>query len=474
MRVLLLSMPDTADVLDFGARFANLAIVSLAGNLPGHDVKVLDLVLSKPHVKKALKDALEKARPQLVGLSAMTFQFDTMLRVANYIREWDSTVKIAAGGYHTTLMARELAENGTSLPLDFLVRGEAEETFAELLTELERATPDLEGIKGLSYRHIGHWNHNPDRPLCDLSNLALPNRKARLSGGYYLLHLPMDVAETSRGCPYNCKFCSITKMYGKTFRAFPEERVVEDLKNIRDQGAKVVFFVDDNITYDIEHFRKVCRAIIAHGLNDMSYVVQATAVGIAQNPELVAEMDRANFRYVFVGFESMTPTALKEMNKPTNPEINSRAARLLKQHGMAIIAGFIVGYPEDTKESVNLSFRLLKELKYDMLYAQYLTPYPKTALRQEMLEAGLVANLDNYKAYDGFTCNIRTRHLSQKALYRSLKSAVLRSNFDLSLITNNYFLRKCPRPFLKAILKSMITNVYNVIAARQRNWKMDI
>ena len=79
MRVLLLSMPDTAQFIDFITRLPNLAIISLAGNLPGHEVRVLDLILFKPHFEAALRQALSSLRPQVVGLSAMTFQFDTLL-----------------------------------------------------------------------------------------------------------------------------------------------------------------------------------------------------------------------------------------------------------------------------------------------------------------------------------------------------------------------------------------------------------
>jgi radical SAM superfamily enzyme YgiQ (UPF0313 family) len=263
-------------------------------------------------------------------------------------------------------------------------------------------------------------------------------------------------------------------MYGRTFRTYSEDRIIADLQAIKDRGSKAVFFVDDNITHDIDHFRRVCRAIVLHGLNDMHYLVQATAVGIAQNPDLVADMDRANFRYVFVGFEAMTPQALKGVNKPTNPEINRRAAALLRQHGMAIIAGCIVGYPEDTAASVRENIRLIRSLKPDMIYAQYLTPYPKTVLREEMLAAGLVTNLNDYGRYDGFSCNIRTHHLETRELYRILKGQMVLSHFDPSLIKANFFLRKCPRPFLRSVFKSIGLTLYNILASRQLTQSTDL
>lgn len=467
-------MPDTADVIDFMARLPNLALVSLAGNLPGHEVRVMDLVLFKPNVRKPLEDVLSSFRPDLVGLSSMTFQFDTLLRVAGFIRSRRPDIRIVAGGYHATLLSDELTAGEQPLPLDYIVRGEGEETFAELVSELGRANPDLGRIEGLSYRDSSGWVHNPDRGLTVLDRLALPDRSARVADGFSLIHLKMDVAETSRGCPFNCKFCCINRMYGPTFRAHSEERIIADIRDIRKRGAKAVFLVDDNITYDIDHFRMVCRSIVKNGLNDLAYVVQLSAAGIARNPDMAEEMDRANFRYAFVGFESMIPSALKGVHKPTNPEINRQAAALLRKHNIAIIAGCVVGYPDDTEESVKDNFRLIKKLKPDMIYAQYLTPYPKTVIRKELLEEGLVENIEDYRDYDGFHCNVRTRRMTRQKLYDTLKREALLSNFDPSLIFVNHFLRRFPLQFVSRMAKCAVLTACNVMAGRQRTQWLDL
>ena len=474
MKILLLAMPDTADVFDYYTLMPNLAIVSLAGSLQEHEVKVLDLVVCKPKIRQALEKVLRDFKPDLIGLSAMTFQFDTLVRVAKYLRLTHPTVKLAAGGYHATLMAEEITTSGDDLPLDFLIRGEGEATLRELVAELAKPVPNFQQVAGLSYRQGDVWFHNPLRPLLDLSQLPLPNRGTRLRSNFYFLDKTIDVVETSRGCPYNCKFCSITHMYGHTFRPFPIDRIITDLKAVRRHGGQAVFLVDDNITFDINHFHRVCQAIVDHGLNDLYYTTQVTAVGIAQNPDLVAAMARANFHTVFVGFESMDPTHLKKMKKPTNPEINQRAAALLRQHGIAIIAGLIVGYPEDTRESVINNFRLLLKLKPDLIYPQFMTPYPKTIVRQELLEAGLVVNINDFRTYDGFSCNIRTHHLDQKNLYRILKTESVKCFLTPSQISANRYLRQQTIPFLRAAAKAFLTNIYNVLRTRRLSRQLDI
>ena len=474
MRIVLFAMPDTSDILETACRLPNLALASLAAAVKDHDLHILDLVLKKPAVKDAIRDTIQTYSPQLVGLSAMTFQFDTLLRVAAYIKSINPEIQIVAGGYHATLMYKEISEEKSELPLDFIVRGEGELTFAALVEALEQEKPDFQAINGLSYRSETGWQHNLERGLLDISKLPIPARSSRIDNSFYILDQPMDVVETSRGCPNNCKFCCITHMYGHTFRPFPIERVIEDLKQIKANGTKSVFVIDDNITHSIDHFKTVCRAIIDNGLNDMSYMTQVTAAGMANNPDLVALMDEANFRIIFVGFESMDPDVLRAMKKPTSPKINQQAAAILRKHNMGIIAGSIVGFANDTKESIKKQLEQVRSLLPDGIYVQYITPYPKTVLREEMLAADLVVNKDDFSKYNGFSCVVRTRHLSREELYKAKKLECLKPYFNLKMIWGNYFLRNYFLSYLKHELKTIGMLLFNILTLKQRKNDIDI
>ena len=136
--------------------------------------------------------------------------------------------------------------------------------------------------------------------------LALPRRSARVLGGYTLLGRPVDVVETSRGCTFDCSFCSIIEMRGRNFHAFPIERVLDDIRDARDHGARAIFLVDDNITLDVRRFEQLCHALIAARLNGLDYTVQAMTSAIASGGStLAALMRRAGFRYVFLGIENV-------------------------------------------------------------------------------------------------------------------------------------------------------------------------
>src|SRR6202011_2863914 len=126
---------------------------------------------------------------------------------------------------------------------------------------------------------------NPPRPVIPLAAqaLRLPNRSARVLSGYTLLGRSVDVVETSRGCTFDCSFCSIIEMRGRNFHPYPLDRVLADIADARRHGAEAIFFVDDNITLDVERFEALCQAIIDAGFDDADYIVQTMTAPIAQH-----------------------------------------------------------------------------------------------------------------------------------------------------------------------------------------------
>ena len=148
---------------------------------------------------------------------------------------------------------------------------------------------------------------NADRHVSGLDgDVKPPNRAARVLPGYTFMGRSIDVVETSRGCTYDCSFCSIIEMRGRNFHVWPVDRVIADIRDAHDRGARAIFIVDDNITLNIARFKALCEAIIAHGLTDIHYIVQGMTSAIAAaGDELAALMQRAGFRYVFLGIENV-------------------------------------------------------------------------------------------------------------------------------------------------------------------------
>jgi len=429
MRILLLSMPDSFEhtpVLTM--RMPNGALASLAGNVDSHHpVAVADLILTQRRVRETVVRLMQEHEPDLVGLSVMTFQRRTALAIVRLIRSLKPNVSIVAGGYDPSLAPEEYED--PALGIDFLVRGEGELTFRDLIRALERHG-DPATIGGLSYRSASQsekFCHTPARPVTTLESgaIRLPNRAARVLDGYTFLGRPVDIVETSRGCTYDCSFCSIIEMRGRNFHTFGFERVLADIADARARGARTIFLVDDNITLNVARFEGLCRAIVDAGLNDIEYIVQAMTSSIAAHGDTLAPaMRAAGFRYVFLGIENILDedlaflkAAAKNAERSGGRRVGNatlRAIQYLHHEHMYVVGGIIVGNPDDTREAIEANLTFARQY-VDWPYIQHPTPYPGTPMTSDFRSRGLVVN-ERVEEYDGTTAVVRTAHLSAEEI----------------------------------------------------------
>jgi anaerobic magnesium-protoporphyrin IX monomethyl ester cyclase len=419
MKVLLLSMPDSFEHMPAVAiRMPNGGLSSIAGNVdPHHEVAIADLVLVQSKVREVVTQLVLELNPDLVGLSVMTFQRRSARRVIELLRTLKPGLKIVAGGYDPSLAPEAYQD----MAVDFLVRGEGDLTFRELLRALEHHS-GFERICGLSYRSDAEWVQNPDRPVHSLEGpeIRLPNRTARVLKGYTLLGRQVDVVETSRGCTYDCSFCSIIEMRGRNFHTYSFDRVLDDIRDARAHGARTIFLVDDNIMLNVHRFEGLCQAIIDAGLNELDYFVQAMTSSIATHGETLAPlMHLAGFRYVFLGIENILEQDLEFLRasaKNTDrsndrPAANAtlRAIDYLHRNNMFVVGGLIVGNPDDSRDSIEANLDFARQY-VDWPYIQHPTPYPRTPMTREFRDRQLITN-DRLEEYDGTTAVVRTKHL---------------------------------------------------------------
>ena len=414
-------MPDSFEhTPSLAMRMPNGALASLAGNLdPTHEVAVADLILAQSAVRTTVEQLVRDQQPDIVGLSVMTFQRSTARRLISLIRTLRPTTFIVVGGYDPSLAPD--AWTNAAIGVDAIVRGEGELTFRELVRALEAGAP-LDRVEGLWFRNRDGFRQTRPRAVTSIENgtVAAPRREARVLTGYTMLGRQVDVVETSRGCTFDCSFCSIIEMRGRNFHRFPIPRVIGDITDARTRGARAIFLVDDNITLDVERFKALCEAIIAAGLTDIDYLVQGMTSAIAAHGETLAPlMARAGFRYVFLGIENVLDddlAFLKADAKNRTREGGRRtgnasieAINILHRHGMVVVGGLIVGNPDDTPDAIaaNLAFAR----KYvDWPYIQHPTPYPGTPMTRDFVERGLVVN-QRVEEYDGTTAVTRSTHL---------------------------------------------------------------
>jgi len=449
MKILLLSSPIVQKDFDRIARLPNLGLASLAAHVQDlATVHVADL--------HGMKDYREYVRMMadgydLVGLTAMSFQYKEALALAEIIKQ--SGAKTVFGGYHPTLAFQEIGQSEDAGIIDYIVRGEGEATFPELVRSL-LADREPQDVPGLSYHRAGcaHMVHNPERPLLKVEDIRMPMRDARLiTRGFYSFDVPIDSVETSRGCTQGCKFCSINLMYGRRFRRFSIERVIEDIRDAEDHGAGAIFFPDDNITLDPKRLERLCQAIIDAGLTHLRYKTQASASGIASSRRLVDKMGEAGFDGVFLGVESVNRRNLEFLGKGKMSDDAQRAVQYLHDNGIIVSTGLIGGNPEDGAEDLWENFRLARQLKVDFPIFYINTPYPKTPMREELQEMGLVANSD-FTRYDGLHANCHTKYLRAEEV-QYITWEMNARYYDLEWLGYNKVKRLYPKWFVREMLR---------------------
>jgi radical SAM superfamily enzyme YgiQ (UPF0313 family) len=416
-------MPDSFEHMPASSvRMPNGALTSLAGNIdPHHRVAVADLILAQGEVRSTVARLVREFVPAVVGLSVMTFQRKTAFGIIDLVRSLKPDVQIVVGGYDPSLATE--AYLGTSHGVtDFIVRGEGELTFRELVRAIENHS-DYAHILGLSYRTGDVFTHNADRPISGLedADIRLPNRAARVLRGYTMLGRQIDVIETSRGCTFDCSFCSIIEMRGRNFNKFSFDRVLADIRDARDHGARVLFIVDDNLTLNVKRFEALCHAIIDAKLNTLDYTVQAMTSAIADHGATLAPlMRKAGFRYVFLGIENILDEDLGFLHatsKNTKHVDGKRAGNAavtaiehLHRNKMYVIGGLIVGNPDDTRERIEANLQFARKF-VDWPYIQHPTPYPRTPMTKELAARGLITS-DRVEEYDGTTSVVACEQLS--------------------------------------------------------------
>src|SRR5437773_5830291 len=423
MSVLLFSMPDSFEHMPpLGIRMPNGALTSLAGNVDHHhSVAVADLILAQRRIRETVEQLVRNLKPDLVGLSVMTFQRATAKRIVDLVRSLRPDVRIVAGGYDPTLAVEAYTECSSGV-IDFVVRGEGDITFRDLLRAIESGG-GYQRITGLSYRDGQVFRHNPPRPVHRLAGdeIRPPRRSARVLRGYTMLGRQVDVVETSRGCTFDCSFCSIIEMRGRNFHTYDLNRVIADIRDAHDRGARTIFLVDDNITLNVQRFEALCRRIVEAKLNRIDYIVQAMTSSIANHGEkLEVLMRRAGFRYVCLGIENILDNDLGFLSARSKNEERShgrivgnaslKAIHYIRKNKMFVVGGLIVGNPDDTPKSIEANLEFARRY-VDWPYIQHPTPYPRTPMTKDFHDRNLIIN-NRLEEYDGTTAVVRTEYMS--------------------------------------------------------------
>jgi radical SAM superfamily enzyme YgiQ (UPF0313 family) len=312
--------------------------------------------------------------PKIVGMSVVTINSKRAYRLAKIIKDIDRSYLIILGGIHPTVLPDEALNHPE---IDIVVQGEGENTLSELIARLEKGT-DYTDIEGIAYKKEGKIVHNPRRPLIDLS--LMPPFPYDLFDTTYGSYRDFGSVFTSRGCPYNCIFCSQRAISGQKVRYIAPGRILNDIELLVNKyHQEKILFMDDNFAVNKGHTLGILNGIIDRGLHKKVCFV-AEMRGDAVDYEMLKKMKEANVNMVSIGMETGSQRLLGIIDKKEKVEDNVRAIRLAHQLGMTTSTSFIFGLPTEQRQERLLTARLAREIPLDDARFNVAVPYPGTRL----------------------------------------------------------------------------------------------
>lgn len=376
-----------------------------------------------------LASAFEKLRPDVVGVGGPTCYSKRALRVLEMAKELlGPDVLTVAGGPHFSLLAEhELSSNDF---LDVVVVGEGELTAYELVKAVEEGRP-LKGILGLAFRDEGgHIVFTGERPLVkDLDSLPMPAWDLLPMERYRLVAWGKraTMLVSSRGCPFNCSFCSERIFWRGVWRPHSPGRVVDEMALVRTKyGKDLIWFGDDTFNLSRERNIAICREILERGLN-VSWGIEARADLIVRDRDILGLMKEAGLFWVLMGVEGASDAELRRYGKGITLRQVREAFRALREHDIITQAMFIIGERWDTKASILAKERLAEELDADFVIFTPLTPFPGTPLYELAKSQGWIEEKD-WSKYDLAHVIMPTETLSKREV-RALMIACYRRFF---------------------------------------------
>ena len=413
----------------------------------GYEVKVLDCPACG-FTHENLKTELSSFAPDLVGIASMTATIPSALQSARIAKEACPNSKVIMGGPHATFADSQILTEENAV--DIVVRGEGELTLLELAQNA--ADPkSLPKTKGITFRSNGQIVKTANRPFIeDLDALPRPAYKFLPMDKYKIIGKTFLPIMTSRGCPFQCSFCVASQIFGAKFRARSPKNVVEELEWLKTEyGAEGISFHDDTLTLDKKRIIDICDEIIARKIG-LPWGCQTRVDTVSE--EVLAKMHKAGCNEVSFGVESGCQRILDAVHKKVEISQAEKAIKWAKNEGLFVAVSTIIGYPGETKESMQQTLDLMRRIEPDDAWLCIATPYPGTELRVLVEKMG-------WKMTNDWTKYNTMNPIFENPNLPSEEYSKMRTKFYNGFYTPQYVFRQISKGYLKG-------NFYSKIMAR--------
>lgn len=413
MKILLIA-PAKLDGLKEGKGTIPVPLLHLAAmlRLKGHEPHILDLSLIapettetpyRPHLDLVIAK-LEEINPQMVGINCFTTLHFPMVRlVAETVKKARPDILVATGGAHPSLFPNEILAN--SEDFDYVAVGEAEDTFPTLANAIEEGNREqLDHIQSIAFRRSGEIIVTPrgefiteldELPLPAWDMINFPDYYNDLSSWYNPkgldFHLSIPIL-SSRSCPFKCNFCAIYTTMGRKLRLRSPEKVVDEIEYLHtERGQNYFGFIDDIININKKHIIAICDEIVRRGLN-LQWETTCGTYLAALDDEVIAAMGNAGCVFVRLPIEHGNDEMRALVGKKLSRDKIYSVAASLKEHGMFTSSMFIMGFPEDTVDTLEDTREMIENLGLDLNYVFNIIPFPGTRVFQQAQKDELFLN----------------------------------------------------------------------------------
>jgi radical SAM superfamily enzyme YgiQ (UPF0313 family) len=370
-----------------------LAYLAAVLEKQGVEVQIFDNYL-KGKSNQSLVELVVEFDPDIVGISCTTATYLSCLDIAKRIKKRFPQKIILAGGPHPTLFPEAVLKDGF---IDAVVIGEGEETLSELAVNTDKE--NWPQIAGIAFKDKDKIIFTEKRlAIAKLDDLPMPARHLLPMEEYpkiveFLDVSPVYSVNTSRGCPFNCSFCSVRIIWGRSYRSFSPVRVVDEIQQMVEKyGAKGIYFREDNFTFDSKRVLEICSLLKERGIN-IQWICESRVEHIKE--EVLKEMHDVGCKAIWFGVESGSERILKIVDKQITKENALRAFSLCKKHNIKSGASFILGLPGEEEVDMYQTLDFADELDAYWTWFNYYLGIPGSRLYETVIKEKLYDQIDS-------------------------------------------------------------------------------
>jgi len=439
LKAVLVNPPTTVDfetqtTLGLKAPPLGLAYIAAVLEKAGITVTIIDGGVSNIS-HRTLGKKLNSLSPDVIGITSMTPTIHDAIKAVIIAKENCPDAVTIMGGCHITALPIETMAECPQI--DIGVIGEGEETILDIFRKII-AGGSLAEVDGIAFREGSKVRLNRRRKLIEnLDAIPFPARHLLPLNSYSLFgkRMPLGNIITSRGCPFQCIFCSSAQFYGRVFRARSPDNVVDEMELLHEKyGMKAIEIVDDSFTVNKVRAAKIALEIAKRRL-DVVWGFGSRADTITK--ELLQTFKRAGCGMFYLGIESGSDRILKTLRKGITIEEIKRALSWAKKAGVETMGSFIIGVPGETRWDVLQTINFAKTCGVDFAQFTVMTPYPGTEVYEMAKREGLLVETD-WSKYTTIRPVMKTNELTpqeiSKLIHMAYKSFYIRGNFFLQQI----------------------------------------